>query len=60
LLEQTVGVAEAGARHTLTLAFWLTLALLGCALVGIPLSALVYRRITRPEHDRGLPARPEF
>jgi hypothetical protein len=55
-VEQTVGAAEAGARRTVVLAFWLTLALLGCALVGIPLSALLYRRIAKSNRERALPS----
>jgi hypothetical protein len=46
---QTVDATEAAARRTVQLTFWLSMALLGTALVGIPLSALVYRRITRQE-----------
>jgi hypothetical protein len=57
-LQQTVGAAEASARRTLVLGFWLTLALLGCALVGIPLSAWIYRRLARAEKSRPLPHAP--
>jgi hypothetical protein len=34
------------------------LALLGCALVGIPLSALVYRRRAKTEKARRVPHAP--
>ena len=45
---QTIAGAEARARRTLVLAFGLALALLVCAVVGMPVSALLYRRIVKP------------
>jgi hypothetical protein len=44
--QQTVQTVEGTTQRTLFLAFWLTAALIAFMLVGIPLSALFYRRIS--------------
>jgi hypothetical protein len=51
---RTIDTAQTAANHTLWLAFWLSLALLACLLVGIPLSGLLYRHLRRSDHDRSL------
>ena len=48
---QTVTAAEQSTRRTLDRAFWLTLTLILVLLVGIPASAIVYRRVT-PKDSR--------
>ena len=51
---QTIATAETAANHTLRLAFWLSLALLACLLIGVPISAVLYRRFRKSEPDHTL------
>jgi hypothetical protein len=46
---QTLSAAEQSTRRTLDRAFWMTLTLILVLLVGIPVSAIVYRRMAAKE-----------